>query len=512
MHNWDLEVALSYHEGTKHSYESVYRSHHFLDWSTQPQPFKVYDTLPLLPLPAVLPVTGVPALRALLAASATPTPLSFPTLPALAHLLWATAGVTKRRTYPGYGEMCFRAAACTGALYHIDLYLAVDDLPGLGAGLYHFDPQAFALRCLRQGDYRAVLSQASGTHAALQEAPVVLIYTDTFWRNAWKYRARAYRHGFWDAGTMLANLGAAARAQGVAAHLVLGFVDAAVNALLDLDARREAALCLVAVGEGCPVSAAVPAAAPLALPAVPSAPEEQQYPAIQLVHAASGLETPEEAEEWRGALPESCLPAPTGTVFPLPATRLEALPAATLEEVIQQRGSARHFAPHALALAQLATVLQAARQPIGADFLAAPEARSNELYLIIHAVETLPAGAYVYHPQLRALELLAAGDFRQPAGALALGQDLAADASVAVFCLCDLGMMVERFGNRGYRAAQLEGGLLGGRLYLAAYAQGLGASGLTFFDDEVIEFFSPHAAGKSVMFLLALGHAIRPPH
>jgi hypothetical protein len=69
--------------------------------------------------------------------------------------------------------------------------------------------------------------------------------------------------------------------------------------------------------------------------------------------------------------------------------------------------------------------------------------------------------------------------------------------------------IIERFGNRGYRAAQLEAGIIGGKLYLAAYAQRLGASGLTFFDDEVTRFFSPHAAGKSVMFLVALGKAAK---
>jgi nitroreductase len=71
--------------------------------------------------------------------------------------------------------------------------------------------------------------------------------------------------------------------------------------------------------------------------------------------------------------------------------------------------------------------------------------------------------------------------------------------------------VVERFGNRGYRAAQLEAGILGGRMYLAAYAQGFGATGLTFFDDDVTDFFSPHAADKSVMFLIALGYAARRP-
>ena len=108
-----------------------------------------------------------------------------------------------------------------------------------------------------------------------------------------------------------------------------------------------------------------------------------------------------------------------------------------------------------------------------------------------------------------ALELLKEGDFRRDAGYLGLGQEIPADCSVDVFFLTDLDRVLQRCGNRGYRAAQLEASIMGGKLYLAAYAQGLGASGLTFFDDDVTEFFSPHAAGKSVMFLLALGKSAK---
>ncbi len=510
MHNWDIELALAYHEETKHSYERVYRSHHFLDWANQPRSLKIYTTLEPLPLPTVLPVTDVPALRALSGTTVERRPPLAPlTLSDLAYLLFYTAGVTRRRTYPGYGEMLFRAAACTGALYHIDLYLAVGDLPDLSAGLYHFDPRDFALRQLRQGDYRPVLLQASGHNPALCEASVLMVATDTFWRNAWKYRARAYRHGFWDTGTMLANLCAAANACGIAAHLALGFVDAEVNTLLALEPQREAALCLVGLGQGRPIARAVPTVCPLTLEVLPLSAEESDYPAIRLMHAASVLETPEEVVEWRGTVLESSLSPPAGALFPLCPDRVEALPSATLEDVIRRRGSARHFTQRALSLAQLSNVLVCATQPLSADIFAASGALSNDLYLVINAVEAVPDGAYVYHPSEQALELLEAGDFRQQAGALALGQDLAADASVAVFCLCDLGLLLERCGNRGYRAAQLEAGVLGGRMYLAAYAQGFGATGLTFFDDEVTAFFSPHAAGKSVMFLIALGYAAR---
>lgn len=80
------------------------------------------------------------------------------------------------------------------------------------------------------------------------------------------------------------------------------------------------------------------------------------------------------------------------------------------------------------------------------------------------------------------------------------------DAGRAGFQEFDLDAILARFGNRGYRAAQLEAGILGGRLYLAAYAQRLGATGLTFYDDDVVAFFSPHASAKAAIFLVAIGH------
>ena len=84
-----------------------------------------------------------------------------------------------------------------------------------------------------------------------------------------------------------------------------------------------------------------------------------------------------------------------------------------------------------------------------------------------------------------------------------------ADAAVDIFFLADLRPILQRFGNRGYRAVQLEAGIIGGRLYLAAYAQRLGATGLTFYDDEVTRFFSPHAEGKSAILLVALGKSAK---
>jgi SagB-type dehydrogenase family enzyme len=177
--------------------------------------------------------------------------------------------------------------------------------------------------------------------------------------------------------------------------------------------------------------------------------------------------------------------------------------------VILRRGSSRKFARTPISLAQLSTLLERATRGVPADFLDPMGSQLNQLYVIAHGVEDLDAGAYVFHRDRGGLECLKSGDFRAQAGYLGLEQQLPADAAVDIFFLADLRLILQHFGNRGYRAVQLEAGIIGGKLYLAAYAQGLGATGLTFYDDEVIRFFSPHAEGKSAIFLVAVGYSAR---
>ncbi len=509
MNNTDTKAAWDYHNDTKHSEMSFRTVPHFLDWENQPRPFKLYEGLGALHLPSTFGASSKPALEAL-----DPEGLEFeakviPDLPALAKIFYFSAGITKKKTFDGGGEILFRAASCTGALYHIELYLACGDLPGLRAGLYHFGPSDFALRRLRVGDWRPLLVQASGNEPSLARAPAIVILTTTFWRNAWKYRARAYRHAFWDGGTLLANVLAVAGTKKIPAKLVMGFADEPVNQLLDVETEREVALGLVSLGQ----TETTPAGPPetpegLNLKTLPLSRAEVDYPAIREMHQASCLHDPDETGRWRVSPPEMAPPQPAGRQFPLKPLEAE-LPTESLEEVIRRRGSSRQFARLPISFAQLSTILDRCTRGIPADGLEPFGSTVNELYLIVNDVEGLPAGAYYYHRGLRALEQLREGDFRKQAGYLDLGQALAADAAVNIYTMTSLEPVLSRYGNRGYRLAQLEGGIIGGRIYLAAYAQRLGATGLTFFDDDVTEFFSPHAEGKSVMFLMAVGRSAR---
>ena len=522
MHNRDPSAAREYHEITKHSPRSVREGSHFLDWDNQPLPYKVYTGLGPVSLPPAPPLPPVPCMEALTGEGAAPPQGAAPlrgaaiSLEVVARLFFLCAGVTKK-VERGGGTHYFRAAACTGALYHIEVYLVCGNLSGEGgaglpAGVYHLAAHDHAARTLREGDCRSSLAEACGAEKC---PPAAFVFTSTYWRNAWKYRGRAYRHCFWDSGTMLANLFAAAYAYGVAARLDLGFADAPLNHLLGLDSREEAALGLVVLGEE-----EEPPPPPMNVPSLsyetaPLSAKKEEYPEIYRIHSASSLADGREASAWRAAgktpfqrgSAEPRMREETGGFYPLRTDEGD-LSKDTVDEVILRRGSARRFARRSIRFGELSAALRAAARPVPSDFLAGGGSLC-ELFLIALAVEGLPPGVYMFERGRDGLVQLREGTFRREAGFLGLEQELSADAAVSVYFLADMGNVLDRFGNRGYRAAQIEAAIRGGRLYLAAYALGFGATGLTFYDDEAAAFFGPEAAGMDVMFLTLLGRRHR---
>lgn len=428
-----------------------------MDWANRPHPFKDYVGLDPLPLPSALPD--------------------------LARILRYGAGVIRSRTLLGGEVYHFRTYSSAGALYPVELYLACPDLADLAAGIYHFHPGELSLRRLRAGDVRANLAQAAAD-SALAEARAVLLLSGIMWRSAWKYGARAYRHLFWDAGTMLANLLALATSEGISRRLLTGFVDGEVNHVLGLDGDREAAIALLALGRA--ERAKQPSRlAPLELETVPLSRREPVFEDARALHAASALGSLEEVRRYHAAALET------------PESDAEAW-LEPLETVLRRRGSVREFTADPVPLGPLAATLALAAAPVPAD---APP--SNELYGIVNAVEGLEPGVYRFEPP-DVFELLRPGVFRLQAGYLVLEQYLGALSAATFFLMTDLERVLDTLGDRGYRAAQLEAGIRVGRIYLASYAQGLAATASTFYDDDVSSFLAPNL---SPMLCAAVGFA-----
>jgi SagB-type dehydrogenase family enzyme len=159
-----------------------------------------------------------------------------------------------------------------------------------------------------------------------------------------------------------------------------------------------------------------------------------------------------------------------------------------------------------MSLAQLAAILAVASRPFSSDFAGA---RFIQLYVYAHRIDGLQPGVYRLWPDPAELEQIRSGDQRVPSAGLSLGQDLAGNACVAFSMIGDLGRAVRTHGDRGYRYVHFEAGAIGQRLYLAAEAFGLGATGIgAFYDDEVHRYLDLTSKQRQVVYHFAIGYPV----
>lgn len=165
-------------------------------------------------------------------------------LAALSQLLWAAQGVTRRLS--GYE---FRTAPSAGALYPVETYLAAHSIEGLRPGIYHYDVHGHALELLSEGDFRAAVAEAALGQEFTASANAVFIWTAVFARSKVKYRERAYRYIYLDAGHIAQNLALAAVALGLGSCQIAALFDDEANALVGVDGGEESVIYMTAVGQ-----------------------------------------------------------------------------------------------------------------------------------------------------------------------------------------------------------------------------------------------------------------------
>jgi SagB-type dehydrogenase family enzyme len=409
---------------------------------TFPAPCKTYPAgLPTVKLPRSWR-SGNGSATVVLGGRSTPPPGALD-LAQLARLLHLSAGVvrTAERTDGRYFR--FRASGSAGGLFPLELYVAAHGVDGLPDGVHWFDPL---------------------DHALVQVAPApvgeatTLVVTGIPWRTGWRYAERGFRHLYWDAGAMLANTVALADDAGLDPRLRLVFPDDAVTRLVGADGVQEFPVAILTFGGGEPairprgeaVMGAVDRRAPREFPLVTEA-----------QHAGDGERL--DVARPAGAPLSGDPPASAG-----------------LEEVILRRISTRIMDPSR----------SAGRAPLEWSLAASLRGCRLPHFLAVHAVEGLEPGLYRW-PELDAP--IRRGDLRDELFHVCLDQDLGRDASAVVIAAVDL----DQLGDRDYREAQLEAGLVDGRLHLAASALGIGASGMSFNDLEI-----PRLVGEALAGLL----------
>ena len=392
------------------------------DPATAPPPMKVFSGQARHMLPRDLPEPGVEASIALAGHRCPEQPLD---AAHLGRLLFLGAGVV-RTTEVGGHPLLLRASGSAGARFPLEVYVSTRGVADLPDAVYWYDGLEHAL--VRVGP-------AAGGDAT------TIIITGVPWRTAWRYAERGWRHLYWDAGTLLSQVEAGAASAGFEPRLRTRFPDAVVRDLVGADGVREMPLALLTLGAGRP--AIVPAA-----PAIPGSLPDVEHPLCTMAQRS-------------GECDDLGRPWPMG-----PALR-ETPRSLGLDEVILRRGSHRHMVRGApVARSAFTWAMDVALRGVEVPH-----------WVVAHDIEGIDSG--VHRWPSGGTPLL--GDLRDEMTRICLGQTPPGDAAFVVVSACDPNTL----DDHSYREAQLAAGLVEGRLHLAAYALGLSATGMTFYDSEV---------------------------
>jgi SagB-type dehydrogenase family enzyme len=231
-----------YQRETKYTRESLKGG--MLDWENKPETYTEYPDRPQLDLPSFDSIKTLDTLEAIKKRRSirhySGQPLS---LEALSYLLWASSGI--QRVERGHA---FRTAPSAGALYPIETYVLIDAVDGLEPGAYHYSVRTHRLEQLRTGHLGHDIVLAALNQKMCIEAAAIFIWTAVFARSKWKYKERAYRYIYLDAGHIAGNLTLAATAVGLGTCQIGAIFDDEVNAIIGVDGEEESAIYLSLVG------------------------------------------------------------------------------------------------------------------------------------------------------------------------------------------------------------------------------------------------------------------------
>ncbi len=152
------------------------------------------------------------------------------TLDELSQLLWAAQGISQGR---------FRTTPSAGALYPLEVAVAVRNVEGLEAGVYRYDPATHDLTVVRSGNVLRSLARAAIGQAWVEGGAIALVFAAVYDRTTTKYGERGSRYVHMEAGHAAQNVYLQAEAMGLGTVVVGAFRGGAVKDLLQLESDEE---------------------------------------------------------------------------------------------------------------------------------------------------------------------------------------------------------------------------------------------------------------------------------
>ena len=229
----DHDIVVAYHEVTKHAPQRFARGPAYMDWETQPDPFRRWAGAEVLPLAHVEP-SDAPRYEEVFAAQLDPRPLD---RAFLSQLLYDSLALSAWKR-AGDAHWSLRVNPSSGNLHPTEGYVVAPEIAGLSQTPFvaHYAPKEHALEVRARPSTDLWRDLA----AQLPEGTLLVALTSIHWREAWKYGERAYRYCNHDVGHALACVALAAAALGYDTTMLDGLGSAEVAALLHLGDTRAA--------------------------------------------------------------------------------------------------------------------------------------------------------------------------------------------------------------------------------------------------------------------------------
>ena len=499
-----------YHDGTKHHFNRFARALGYLDWATQPRPFRSFagsHSYPLFPSPDAHADGYAPvavAYEQLFEPAVPRTPIS---AGAVGDLLRHSLGLSAWKAF-GSSRWSLRVNPSSGNLHPTEAYIVCGPLPGLSdaAAVYHYAADRHALEERCAFDWRRWTAVTEG------EGTLLVALTSIHWRESWKYGERAFRYCQHDLGHAIAAISLAASMLGWRTELLPTWSHRAIAALAGIDrdedfveAEREEPGCLLLLTTG-----RVP-------PAIAHGPDELLNAVRSGRWSGRATQLSEDHIQWTFIDDVASATEDPGREWP--ATNVRA------DERYRSRTPAHlGTAARALILQRRSALAFDGRSPIDAETFFGMLARTMpgpgspstclwwtpriHLALFVHRVSGVDPGLYLLgrdadgferlkhqiqrhdvresaHDQLP-LICFGRGDCRSLARRVSCDQDIASDGSFSLGMIADFDASLAEYGPSFYRHLFWESGLIGQILYLEAEAAGVRATGIgCFYDDPV---------------------------